>query len=499
MVKPRAVLPDGGKENWATNPAGSSPELRKRLVRTRAQARFAEQKHTRTLQEIKVKNLIDSAITKNECSHLKGENLRMKDKVCAVEQQLERRDQLITDLKTRIAHMSRKNGSRFRGHTMSQLASLDESSACLSMNDSLDMSREERLCSSPSPVPEEPAAALPPGPLERQLLNGQNAITSVTPSRLQAQSAPRQSEPQPLRSEQAPPRGEQAPPLRSEPFLPTQRRCWTANPQVRVVPAPGHTPEQVSKPSKSPQSQSRANTPMSEMSVEGVVDRANHQVQTLLMAGEDALLPPADNGLDDTMRTEQSELVSTLVPFGDILGASEVIPFLEKTSEDLRHAEEQVHGVYQDLEAFTKDEVIVKQLHQVKNDNEHLRTQVEDLMKDLNKKYSEQRQLLDGRCDDASSGLTTRSTSAGMSAGMSSPGIRNRSVSPPPVGNLCRRPSATPSTGALSRLAVRPSSHKPALLAPQVSQHQQLDCRRAPDGSVLVKVGETRTELWRRI
>merc|ERR1719460_256067 len=219
------------------------------------------------------------------------------------------------------------------------------------------------------------------------------------------------------------------------------------------------------------------------------------------MAGEDALLPPADSGLDDTIRTEPSELVSALVsanelvPFGDILGASEVIPFLEKTSEDLRHAEEQVHGVYQDLEAFAKDEVVVKELHQVKNDNENLRTQVEDLMKDLNKKYSEQRQLLDGRCDDASSGLTTRSTSAGMS----SPGIRNRSVSPPPCGNLCRRPSATPSTGALSRLAVRPSSHKPALLAPQVPQHQQMDCRRAPDGSVLVKVGETRTELWRRI
>merc|ERR1719428_213835 len=115
------------------------------------------------------------------------------------------------------------------------------------------------------------------------------------------------------------------------------------------------------------------------------------------MAGEDALLPPAgDNGLDDTIRTEPSELVFTLVPFGDILGASEVIPFLEKTSEDLRHAEEQVHGVYQDLEAFTKDEVIVKELHQVKNDNEVLRTQVEDLMKDLNKKYLDQRQLMDG-------------------------------------------------------------------------------------------------------
>merc|ERR1719428_332579 len=115
------------------------------------------------------------------------------------------------------------------------------------------------------------------------------------------------------------------------------------------------------------------------------------------MAGEDALLPPAgDNGLDDTMRTEPSELVSALVPFGDILGASEVIPFLEKTSEDLRHAEEQVHGVYQDLEAFTKDEVIVKELHEVKNHNEVLRTQVEDLMKDLNKKYADQRQLMDG-------------------------------------------------------------------------------------------------------
>merc|ERR1712118_115907 len=137
----------------------------------------------------------------------------------------------------------------------------------------------------------------------------------------------------------------------------------------------------------------------------GVVDRANHQVQTLLMAGEDAL-----------------------VQFSDILGASEVIPFLEKTSEDLRHAEEQVHGVYQDLEAFTKDEVIVKELHQVKNDNEVLRTQVEDLMKDLNKKYSEQqRQLMDGRCDDTS-GMTTRSTSAGMPSGMSSPAMRTRSV-----------------------------------------------------------------------
>jgi hypothetical protein len=236
---------------------------------------------------------------------------------------------------------------------------------------------------------------------------------------------------------------------------------------------------------------------MSEMSVEGVVDRANHQVQTLLMAGEDALLPPADNVLDETMRTEPpSELVSTLVPFGDILGASEVIPVLEKTSEDLRHAEEQVHGVYQDLEAFTKDEVTVKELHQVKTDNEVLRTQVEDLMKDLNKKYAQQQRLTDGRYDDSTaSGLTTRSTSAAMS----SPTIRNRSVSPPPPGNLCRRPSSTPSTGALSRLAVRPSSHKPALLAPQVPQHQALDCRRAPDGSVLVKVGETRTELWRKI
>merc|ERR1719235_525868 len=108
-------------------------------------------------------------------------------------------------------------------------------------------------------------------------------------------------------------------------------------------------------------------------------------------------------------------------------------------------------------------------------------------MKDLNKKYEQQ-------------SLLCQSTSAGMSAGgMSSPAIRNRSVSPPPPGNLCRRPSATPSTGALSRLAVRPSSHKPALLAPQVPQHQQMDCRRAPDGSVLVKVGETRTEVWRRI
>merc|ERR1712196_240184 len=120
-------------------------------------------------------------------------------------------------------------------------------------------------------------------------------------------------------------------------------------------------------------------------------------------------------------------------------------------------------------------------------------------MKDLNKKYSEQqRQLMDGRCDDTS-GMTTRSTSAGMPSGMSSPAMRTRSVSPPPPGNLCRRPSATPSTGALSRLAVRPSSHKPALLAPQVPQPPQLDCRRAADGSVLVKVGETRTELWRRI
>merc|ERR1719420_2220193 len=177
MVKPRAVLPEGGKENRASNPAGSSPELRKRLVRTRAQARFAEQKHTRALQEIKVKNLIDSAIVKNECSHLKGENQRMKDTVNSVQLQLDRRDKLIADLKTRIAHMTRKNGSRFRGHAMSQLASLDESSACLSLNDSLDMSREERLCSSPSPVPEptQPAAALPPGPLERQLLSGQSA------------------------------------------------------------------------------------------------------------------------------------------------------------------------------------------------------------------------------------------------------------------------------------------------------------------------------------
>jgi hypothetical protein len=487
-VKPRAVLPDGGKENRATNPTGSSPELRKRLVRTRAQARFAEQKHTRTLQEIKVKNLIDSAIVKNECSHLKGENQRMKDKVFSVEAQLERREKLITDLKTRIAHMTRKNGSRFRGHAMSQLASLDESSACLSMNDSLDMSREERLCSSPSPVQDaQPTAQLPPpGPLERQLLNGQNAIhsaTQVTPSRL----AP------PSGGENLPPRGDNPPP-RSEPFLPTQRRCWTAN-HVRVVPAPGHTPEQVSKPSKSPHSQSRTNTPMSEMSVEGVVDRANHQVQTLLMAGEDALQPPADGGLDDTIRTEPSELVSALVPFSDILGASEVIPFLEKTSEDLRHAEEQVHGVYQDLEAFTKDEVIVKELHQVKTDNEVLRTQVEDLMKDLNKKYADQRlPLVDARSDDASA-LTARSTSAGMS----SPALRTRSVSPPPPGHLCRRPSATPSAGTLSRLAVRPSSHKPALLAPQVPQTQQLDCRRAPDGSMLIKVGETRTELWRRI
>jgi hypothetical protein len=231
------------------------------------------------------------------------------------------------------------------------------------------------------------------------------------------------------------------------------------------------------------------------MSVEGVVDRANHQVQTLLMAGEDALQPPADGGLDDTIRTEPSELVSALVPFSDILGASEVIPFLEKTSEDLRHAEEQVHGVYQDLEAFTKDEVIVKELHQVKTDNEVLRTQVEDLMKDLNKKYAEQRlPLVDARSDDASA-LTARSTSAGMS----SPALRTRSVSPPPPGHLCRRPSATPSAGTLSRLAVRPSSHKPALLAPQVPQTQQLDCRRAPDGSMLIKVGETRTELWRRI
>jgi hypothetical protein len=490
MVKPRAVLPEGGKENRATNPGGSSagqsPELRKRLVRTRAQARFAEQKHTRALQEIKVKNLIDSAIVKNECSHLKGENQRMKDKVCTVEAQLERREKLIMDLKTRIAHMSRKDVKRFRGHAMSQLASLDESSACLSMNDSMDMSREERHVSSPSPVPEaQPApSALPPGPLERQLLNGplhaMHPATQVTPSRLAHQ----------------PPRSENQPP-RSEPFLPTQRRCWTANVanHVRVVPAPGHTPEQVSKPSKSsPQSQPRTNTPMSEMSVEGVVDRANHQVQTLLMAGEDALLPPADDALDETIRTEPSELPSALVPFSDILGASEVIPFLEKTSEDLRHAEEQVHGVYQDLEAFTKDEVIVKELHQVKNDNEVLRTQVEDLMKDLNKKYLDQRQLVDARSDDVSA-LTARSTSAGMS----SPALRNRSVSPPPMGNLCRRPSSTPSAGTLSRLAVRPSSHKPALLAPQVPQHQQLDCRRAPDGSVLVKVGETRTELWRRI
>merc|ERR1719463_311265 len=256
------------------------------------------------------------------------------------------------------------------------------------------MSREERHVSSPSPVPEaQPApSALPPGPLERQLLNGPlHPATQVTPSRLAHQ----------------PPRSENQPP-RSEPFLPTQRRCWTANVanHVRVVPAPGHTPEQVSKPSKSsPQSQPRTNTPMSEMSVEGVVDRANHQVQTLLMAGEDALLPSADTALDETMRTEPSELVSALVPFSDILGASEVIPFLEKTSEDLRHAEEQVHGVYQDLEAFTKDEVpLVKELHQVKTDNEVLRTQVEDLMKDLNKKYEQQsllcqRQLAD-RCSD---------------------------------------------------------------------------------------------------
>merc|ERR1719498_1751516 len=102
-------------------------------------------------------------------------------------------------------------------------------------------------------------------------------------------------------------------------------------------------------------------------------------------------------------------------------------------------------------------------------------------MKDLNKKYSEQR-LGDAHmhCDDASA-LTTRSTSAGMS----SPALRNRSASPPPPGNLCRRPSATPSAGALSRLAVRPSSHKPSLLAPQVPQNQHLECRHGPDGSVL--------------
>jgi len=385
---------------------------------------------------------------------------------------------LILDLKNRIGHMSRRNTNnvRFssRVHQHQRLESLDESSACVSLNESID--DQERLCPSPSPVPREPLERL--GPLERQLLHDvQNIGPSQvkTPSRMCAQEE-----------------------RRVVVDVTTQRRCWTAT-QSQVCGTRGRisvSPEQhlVSPEAGRLVSASPLSVAMSEMSVEGVVDRANDQVQTLLKAGSEALHPPPEEAalaLDDTRVSEMpSELQSALVPFGDILGANDVIPFLEKTSEDLRHAEEQVHGVYQDLEAFGGGEDISDELNKVKTDNEVLRNQVEDLMH----RYM---QNVDSR--DASENrdvsLTARSSSI---QSMASPPFRSRSVSPPPPATW-RRPSTT--NTSTSRLSVRQSpQHAQRPQVPQTRGPQAQECvRRGPDGGLLIKVGETRTELWRRL
>jgi hypothetical protein len=444
-----------------------------------------EQKHAKSLQEMKVKNLIDSAIVKNECDYLKSENDRMKDRVGGYEARLSRKDRLILDLKERIGHMSRRNSNnvRFssRVHQHQRLESLDESSACVSLNESIDC--EERLCPSPSPVPREPLERL--GPLERQLLHDvQNVGSSQvkTPSRMCAHEE-----------------------RRVVVDVTTQRRCWTA-PQSQVCGTRGRLSVSPEQHLVSPEngralvSASPLSVAMSEMSVEGVVDRANDQVQTLLKAGSEALHPPQDEtalALDDTRVSEMpSELQSALVPFGDILGANDVIPFLEKTSEDLRHAEEQVHGVYQDLEAFGDGGDISDELNKVKTDNEVLRSQVEGLMhrymQNVDQRDSESRDT-QRSCDVS---LTARSSSV---QSMASPPFRSRSVSPPPPLTW-RRPSTT-TTSNTSRLSVRQSPPQ-SQRAPQVAQPRgpaQEMVRRGPDGGLLIKVGETRTELWRRV
>lgn len=234
-----------------------------------------------------------------------------------------------------------------------------------------------------------------------------------------------------------------------------------------------------------------AETPMSDMSVEKHVDRVNERLHALLQTGSEALHPPEAAALDDTMRTERtggdvSELHSVLVPLNDTLfERNELIPFLERTSEDLRDAEEAVRGLDQDLEALS-DVKIAAEVNTLRTDNNALRGQLEELMDRMLAGADAVRQSLPAPLlAPEPAPLTARSFSAHTAP---SPGVRARSSSPPPLAVPWRRPSHPTRAPSSSRLA-----------APRCSPRDPQEAtmlRRGANGATFLKVGETRTERW---
>jgi len=277
---------------------------------------------------------------------------------------------------------------------------------------------------------------------------------------------------------------------------PTQRRSWTA---------PARSPAE-----SSPESSRVGDTPMSDMSVEKHVDRVNERLHALLQTGSEALHPPeAETPLDDTMRTERtevSELHSVMIPLNDTLfERTELIPFLERTSEDLRDAEAAVRGLDQDLEALS-DATIADEVHTLKSDNNALRSQLEELLDRMLAGADAVQQYLPVEPGSQ--------TARGPSSTAESEDVtRARSMSPaarPPHFPTVRAPSQSRLTVRSPRSvttsgqhSVQPPRSGHTSVQPPLQGHQSVPqppqqpmIRRGANGTMYLKVEETRTERW---
>lgn len=104
-------------------------------------------------------------------------------------------------------------------------------------------------------------------------------------------------------------------------------------------------------------------TTPSQMSVENVVDCANSKLESLLAQGNDVLLQGIDENaqlsmLEETMMTDYNmSHLSICQEDRTVLSPAHMIPFLEKTSLDLREAEAQVQRLDSDLATYEELQV----------------------------------------------------------------------------------------------------------------------------------------------
>jgi len=467
---------------------GGSPELRKRLVDVRAQSRLVEQKQAKALQDMKVQNLIQSAIQEKENEFLRQENAKLNAKVEGSHKRLKQREFLIGNLKERIAVMARAPTRGRLGRRPDESMRFD--SSCMSMMSmhSLDESRiEDRRSLSREP--------------EREPGESGNGV-SRSPS---GEERPRETVPVP--TQVTPARGAEL--GRSVAFdsaatlqtyvvpPPTQRRSWTA---------PARSPQAVES---SPESSRVGDTPMSDMSVEKHVDRVNERLHALLQTGSEALHPPeVETPLDETMRTERtevSELHSVMIPLNDTLfERTELIPFLERTSEDLRDAEAAVRGLDQDLEALS-DATIADEVNTLKSDNNALRSQLEELMDRMLAGADAVQQYLPAGSQTARGPSSTAESEDLARARSMSPAARPPhfpTVRAPSQSRLTvRSPRSVTTSGQHS---VQPPRSGHTSVQPPLQGHQSVQpppppqsmIRRGANGTMYLKVEETRTERW---